>query len=218
MLKLYKRTIIVSIWIFIILLTSSVTLKILFPNNDTISFLQNYIIGITCSILVVIITTFLQYKSEYEKVMSEFTSVLRQAILNLTVALSYQEKNVEEKFCRRIIEKIKDDFDKFNQLNQSFCCFSKKNHQKYVELAKIILKLYVSLIVDSEKSYYDMIKEKIDYPTYIELAQKTNEFISDDINNSTFPADIFKQSLYKCCLRVHPFGHFTFDTGCDICR
>ena len=93
MLKLYKRTIIVSIWIFIILLTSSVTLKILFPNNDTISFLQNYIIGITCSILVVIITTFLQYKSEYEKVMSEFTSVLRQAILNLTVALSYQEKN-----------------------------------------------------------------------------------------------------------------------------
>lgn len=107
MLKLYKRTIIVSIWIFIILLTSSVTLKILFPNNDTISFLQNYIIGITCSILVVIITTFLQYKSEYEKVMSEFTSVLRQAILNLTVALSYQEKNVEEKFCRRIIEKIK---------------------------------------------------------------------------------------------------------------
>ena len=110
MLKLYKRTIIVSIWIFIILLTSSVTLKILFPNNDTISFLQNYIIGITCSILVVIITTFLQYKSEYEKVMSEFTSVLRQAILNLTVALSYQEKNVEEKFCRRIIEKIKDIF------------------------------------------------------------------------------------------------------------
>ena len=78
MLKLYKRTIIVSIWIFIILLTSSVTLKILFPNNDTISFLQNYIIGITCSILVVIITTFLQYKSEYEKVMSEFTSVLRK--------------------------------------------------------------------------------------------------------------------------------------------
>lgn len=51
-----------------------------------------------------------------------------------------------------------------------------------MELAKIILKLYVSLIVDSEKSYYDMIKEKIDYPTYIELAQKTNEFISDDIN------------------------------------
>ena len=182
MLKLYKRTIIVSIWIFVILLTSSVILKILFPNNDTISFLQNYIIGITCSILVVIITTFLQYKSEYEKVMSAFTSVLRQSILNLTVALSYQEKNVEEKFCRRIIEKIKDDFGKFNQLNQSFCCFSKKNHQKYMELAKIILKLYIPLIVDSEKTYYDMVKEKIDYPTYIELAQKINEFISDDIN------------------------------------
>ncbi len=39
-----------------------------------------------------------------------------------------------------------------------------------------------------------------------------------NINNSTFPADIFKQSLYKCCLRVHPFSHFTFDTGCNICR
>ncbi len=38
------------------------------------------------------------------------------------------------------------------------------------------------------------------------------------VNNSTFPADIFKQGLYKCRLRVHPFGHFTFDTGCDIYR
>lgn len=51
-----------------------------------------------------------------------------------------------------------------------------------MELAKIILKLYIPLIVDSEKTYYDMVKEKIDYPTYIELAQKINEFISDDIN------------------------------------
>ena len=37
-----------------------------------------------------------------------------------------------------------------------------------MELAKIILKLYIPLIVDSEKTYYDMVKEKIDYPTYIE--------------------------------------------------
>ena len=65
MLKLYKRTIIVSIWIFAIFLTSSIILKVLVRDNDTISFLQNYIIGITCSILVVIITTLLQYKSEY---------------------------------------------------------------------------------------------------------------------------------------------------------
>lgn len=47
MLKLYKRMIIVSIWIFIILLTISVVLKIFIPGNDTISFIQNYIIGIT---------------------------------------------------------------------------------------------------------------------------------------------------------------------------
>ena len=89
------------------LLTISVVLKIFIPENDTISFIQNYIIGITCSILVVIITTFLQYKSEYERVMSEFTSILRQLILNLLVALSYQEKDVDEWLFKEIIDKIK---------------------------------------------------------------------------------------------------------------
>lgn len=106
------------------LLTISVVLKIFIPENDTISFIQNYIIGITCSILVVIITTFLQYKSEYERVMSEFTSILRQLILNLLVALSYQEKDADEWLCKEIIDKIKEDCDKLNQLNKSFCCFN----------------------------------------------------------------------------------------------
>lgn len=165
MLKLYKRTIIVSIWIFIILLTISIALKIFIPENDIISFIQNYIIGITCSILVVIITTFLQYKSEYERVMSEFTSILRQLILNLLVALSYQEKDAAELLCKEIIDKIKEDCDKLNQLNKSFCCFNKKLYQKYVELVKIIYKLYIPILSNSNDSYYDMLKDKIDYPT-----------------------------------------------------
>lgn len=182
MLKLYKRTIIVSIWIFIILLTISIALKIFIPENDIISFIQNYIIGITCSILVVIITTFLQYKSEYERVMSEFTSILRQLILNLLVALSYQEKDAAELLCKEIIDKIKEDCDKLNQLNKSFCCFNKKLYQKYVELVKIIYKLYIPILSNSNDSYYDMLQDKIDYPTYIELAQKSYEFIDDDVN------------------------------------
>lgn len=182
MLKLYKRTIIVSVWIFVILLTISIALKIFIPENDIISFIQNYIIGITCSILVVIITTFLQYKSEYERVMSEFTSILRQLILNLLVALSYQEKDAAELLCKEIIDKIKEDCDKLNQLNKSFCCFNKKLYQKYVELAKIIYKLYIPILSNSNDSYYDMLKDKIDYPTYIELAQKSYEFIDDDVN------------------------------------
>ena len=44
-----------------------------------------------------------------------------------------------------------------------------------------------------------------------------NEMGDVKVIYSTFPADISKQSLYKCGLRIHPFGHFTFDTGCDIC-
>lgn len=182
MLKLYKRTIIVSIWIFIIFLMFSIILKILYSNSDIISFVQNYIIGITCSILVVIITTFLQYKSEHERVMSEFVSTLRRLILNLSVALSYQEENVEERFCREIIEKIKSDCDKLNQLNQTFCSFSKKFRQKHIELVKIIIKLYIPLLSNQNALYYDMIIEKIDYPTYIELAQKSKDFIDDEIN------------------------------------
>ena len=59
-----------------------------------------------------------------ERVMSEFTSILRQLILNLLVALSYQEKDADEWLCKEIIDKIKEDCDKLNQLNKSFCCFN----------------------------------------------------------------------------------------------
>ena len=44
-----------------------------------------------------------------------------------------------------------------------------------------------------------------------------DRYFSCLLKYSTFPADISKQSLYKCGLRVHPFGHFTFNAGCDIC-
>ena len=46
---------------------------------------------------------------------------------------------------------------------------------------------------------------------------KQQNIADDHIIYSTFPADISKQSLYKCGLRIHPFGHFTFNAGCDIC-
>ena len=96
-----------------------------------------------------------------ERVMSEFASILRQLILNLLVALSYQEKDVDEWLCKEIIDKIKEDCDKLNQLNKSFCCFNKKLYQKYVELVKIIYKLYIPILSSSDDSYYDMLKEKI---------------------------------------------------------
>ena len=61
--------------------------------------------------------------------------------------------------------------------------------------------------------------EKIDDYSCEQLGY--NAFFSSKLfsllNNSTFPADISKQSLYKCGLRIHPFGHFTFNAGCDIC-
>ena len=88
------------------------------------------------------------------------------------------------------------------------------------------VQLYIiKQVKEIEKKYYKKYFKKYNrILTEIRRANDADEWcekvaqLVDYLINSTFPADIFKQSLYKCCLRVHPFSHFTFDTGCNICR
>ena len=68
--KLYKITLNISSIIFIILATLSIVLTILENNNAWYNLIINYTVGITCSILVVIITTWIQFKIEQIKLLN----------------------------------------------------------------------------------------------------------------------------------------------------
>ena len=78
------------------------------------------------------------------------------------------------------------------------------------------IEIWAGMVVYSELSAEEL-EEFYDgyYVAELPIGVETTEW--QKLNDSTFPADISKQSLYKCGLRIHPFGHFTFNAGCDIC-
>lgn len=73
--KLYKNTLIISAIAFVVLIILSCILEFTCVSNlEATSFLNNYFIGTACSIVVVIITTFLQFKYEQRKALKSVLS------------------------------------------------------------------------------------------------------------------------------------------------
>lgn len=74
--KVYKITLYVSLIVFAILTVLSGVL-IFWNNNEWIAFVINWCVGIACSIVVVVITTFIQFKVEQKKAIDQLATAVR---------------------------------------------------------------------------------------------------------------------------------------------
>lgn len=77
--KVYKITLYVSLMVFVILTILSVVLNF-WNDNEWIAFIVNWCVGIACSIVVVIITTFIQFKVEQKKAIDELATTVRSML------------------------------------------------------------------------------------------------------------------------------------------
>ena len=137
------------------------------------------------------------YDSYSEK---EFLTFKETAVRNIKITNLYRQQLEEElKKCtsfKEMAKYIKRNTDKFRDCSD---LLYNRNDNMNNQYPVNLLGKNVSL------NLYDGYSFNSALPFYFQF------------NNSTFPADISKQSLYKCGLRIHPFGHFTFNAGCDIC-
>lgn len=74
--KVYKITLYVSLIVFAILTVLSVVLNF-WNHNEWIGFIVNWCVGIACSIVVVIITTLIQFKVEQKKAIDQLATTVR---------------------------------------------------------------------------------------------------------------------------------------------
>ena len=93
--KLYKNTIIISIIVFFVCVFLSVIFAFTCISEfQIIKFINDYMIGIACSIIVVIITTFLQFKYEQRKALQTTLSDIRFLLFQfLLVTLSLDSED-----------------------------------------------------------------------------------------------------------------------------
>ena len=79
--KVYKITLYVSLIVFATLTALSVVLNF-WNDNEWIAFVVNWFVGIACSIVVVIITTLIQFKVEQKKAINKLVLIARALIFH----------------------------------------------------------------------------------------------------------------------------------------
>ena len=91
----YKRTIIASSGAALFFFAISVVCEMW--HFEHYAFVQNYCIGIACSLVVVVITSQLQYKHEHNKLLAEYCTAVREMISVLGQAFcGYEDSQISE--------------------------------------------------------------------------------------------------------------------------
>lgn len=136
--RVYKKTLIVSIVVCFILAVLSVILNF-WSDFKWISFVVNWCVGIACSIVVVIITTYIQYKAEKYKITIEMaTAILAwlSKFYSLKDLLDKSNENIamtESEKWQKIISNSVDEYTETTYKCLSLSCeyvsFSKKSSE-----------------------------------------------------------------------------------------
>jgi len=105
---LYQRTIAVSLWIIIILGVASIGIEVVNSSNHWIIFIQNGMVGIACSAVVVVVTVYLQFKTEQGKNIETHNKCLYQLLTCINDCLFLWLKDKSASFhCVSIIRMMK---------------------------------------------------------------------------------------------------------------
>ena len=149
MVKLYKRTITASIVAAVVFFVISVICE--FWNFNHYAFMQNYCVGIACSLVVVIITSLLQYKHEQSKLFAEYCTAVREMVSVLGQAFcGYEDSQLGDKLCESLCNKIHAAFDTYDKCDKELIWFSKRK----AKLQNAVLKNYRRLYIDFYADFY----------------------------------------------------------------
>ena len=150
--KLYKNTLIISSIVFGVCVLLSIIFNFAcISDQKIIMFFSDYIIGIACSIIVVIITTFLQFKYEQKKVLDSILSDVRIFLLHChlaAISLDPKEETSEGLWDYQY-EKLEDEIRKISFQLSEIEWFSKKNAQTAFKLQKAAILIRIEMAKES---------------------------------------------------------------------
>ena len=182
MLKLYRKTIIWSTLLSAFLLLVAYHIK-----NDTdvasYTFLQNCLIGIACSLLVVALTTRLQYLDEHAKVFYKYKRNLRKLYFK---ALYIQDSDISDFSMLELIghrDSVDQCLEELKECMQNLCWFCPEKNRRY---SKSFMAIYC-VIADFYKEEYRNPQQalaRLGENSVIELLEKLiKEYASGRVDN-----------------------------------
>lgn len=189
MLKLYKRTIIISIVVTVIFVTISIICESkLFPYRAVV---QNYAIGIACSLMVVIITTTLQYLHEHNKVFSDYKAGLRKLIFHLQ--FSFFEEEPDEKrsdsYYDLVYDNLGEAFKMFRKNEHELIWFSAYKKSQQEEITKHAGLIWIDYIRGDRREHKIALQNLINHPNFLPLMDSAISFLPDGFEKDMIISD-----------------------------
>lgn len=181
--KVFKRTLIISVIIFFLLAIISILLNF-FNSSDRywISFFINWSVGIGCSTVVVIVTTLIQYRIEQDRLINKCANCLRELFFhNSFFGSLFNDDCIRNDYTANVLDKIENNWRKsietdneklIEYLNQ-LEFISKSNQKVLLELSKTSYLLQISFIAKEDCSH-----EKIEEILKREYGKITSDIIS----------------------------------------
>ena len=140
--KLYKNTLVVSCVCFAVLFPLSILFQSASSTNDWFALASNFAVGISCSIFVVLITTFLQYKTEQTRAMQSLFNQIYRLKYHYEICKSFVSsyQNSRDNINHDLIANKLDEIKNTTLDISKSCCevvfFSKKEQDKLLKLFK----------------------------------------------------------------------------------
>lgn len=146
--KLYKKTLCICMGIFVGCLLLSILFKFTCLSEiELFLFIKDYMIGIACSIIVVLITTYMQFKFEQRKTLNTILTNIRFFYFRyLLVVISLDpEEQVPQKLWEHYYDELQDDIKQITCGLNEIEWFSKKKEKTITELHRGFLQLLISM-------------------------------------------------------------------------
>lgn len=201
MLKLYKKTITVATMLGIILFAGAYYVNC--NVYDTAgSFVQNCLIGIACSFVVVVITTSLQYLNEHKKVFYEYKKNLRKLYINVYTLKTIDIDNAPMLGLNTYIENIDQCFENLKKCAMDLCWFRPKYKRKYNNYFSEIFRLMMIFIRDQ----YDKPRKaliEISAFSAVEIMEKLIRECATDRIDMLFVENMLKERMKSQKKKIH---------------
>lgn len=183
MLKLYKRTVVISISFTVFFIILSLICEFFCFSHNNLLF--TYASGIACSLIVVIITVALQYLHEYSAVIDRYADSLRNLATYL-ICINEGGRKKDDAFYDEMFHSIDDTFEKIVVYEKEWCCFKRKTKLSHDNLSGVWSKKWVTFKKLSLRNRTEAIEALVDECFLIELIDKTIQFLPDNGNKKVF--------------------------------
>lgn len=176
-LSLQQKTITISLWIILLFCVLSILIEAINLKNHWLSFVENLMIGIACSAIVVVVTVFLQFKAEQENRIREHNSALYQLLSCIKACLL--ESNIPISKEQYLLDSLYNRRDNYIDHGLGLRWYSNRKVREYFDVIKNALPLIIPLLEKYPIASLSDYQEKISPQMYNDAVKAAIIFSAD---------------------------------------